>query len=156
MLHIVKMVATVFIFSGIFYCCKKSATIITLKPDVIFKATISGASEIPPNTSTGKGLATLTFNDNTKKYKVIVTWSGIQTGPPLSVWIEKGAVGVSGPPLFGIGFSNPISPLNDSTQIAIDSTQEADLKANLYYVNFYTVDYPIQLGGEIRGQLIKQ
>ena len=36
MLHVVKMVATFFIFSGIFYCCKKSTTIITLKPDVIF------------------------------------------------------------------------------------------------------------------------
>lgn len=125
--------------------CKKSDTTST---DVIFKAVINGASETPVNASAATGTATLTFNTTTKIFSVVVNFSGITA---TAAHIHKGDVGVPGGVIFG--FTAPItSPIN-YTSAALDATQEADLNANLYYVNIHSAAFG---GGEIRGQLIKQ
>ena len=133
-------------FSGILLTensCKKSED-----PNVIFKATLNGDSETPSNASTATGSATLTYNKDTKIFTIVVTFSGITA---TSAHIHKGAVGVPGGVVFG--FTPPItSPIN-YTSVALDETQEADLYANLYYVNIHSDAYQ---AGEIRGQLIKQ
>jgi hypothetical protein len=123
--------------------CKKSED-----PNVTFKATLNGASETPPNASTATGTATLTFNKDTKIFTVVVNYSGVTA---INAHIHKGDVGVAGSVVFG--FTAPLtSPIN-YTSVALDATQEADLNANLYYVNIHSAAFP---GGEIRGQLIKQ
>jgi hypothetical protein len=125
--------------------CKKSDTPST---DVIFKAVINGASESPVNASTATGTATLTFNTTTKIFSVVVNFTGITA---TAAHIHKGEVGVPGGVIFG--FTAPItSPIN-YTSAALDASQEADLNANLYYVNIHSAALP---AGEIRGQLIKQ
>ncbi len=125
--------------------CKKSETV--ADPNVVFKATINAASEVPTNTSTASGLATLTYNTTTKIFTVSLTYTGLT---PTAGHIHKGAVGVSGGVIFGFtGLASPFS----YTSVALDATQEADLMAGLYYVNLHTTTYA---GGEIRGQLIKQ
>jgi len=125
--------------------CKKSDTTST---DVIFKAVINGASEAPVNASTATGTATLTFNTTTKIFSIVVNFTGITA---TASHIHKGETGVSGSIVFG--FTAPItSPIN-YTSAALDATQEADLNANLYYVNIHSDAFP---AGEIRGQLIKQ
>lgn len=124
--------------------CKKSST----SPNVTFTATINGASETPPNASAASGTATLTYNKDTKIFSVTVNYTGITA---TASHIHKGAVGVPGDVIFG--FTAPItSPIN-YTSPALTSDQEADLMANLYYVNIHSATYP---AGEIRGQLIKQ
>ncbi len=123
--------------------CKKSTD-----PKVTFKAIINGASETPANASTASGTATLTYNKDTKIFTVVVTFSGITA---TASHIHKGDVGVAGPVVFG--FTSPVtSPIN-YTSVALDATQDADLNANMYYVNIHSAAFP---GGEIRGQLIKQ
>lgn len=112
-----------------------------------FKATINGASEVPVNASTATGTATLTFNNDTKVFTVVVEYTGLTA---TAAHIHKGAVGVSGDVVFG--FTTLPSPIN-YTSPALDAAQEADLMANLYYVNIHTTAYQ---AGEIRGQLIKQ
>lgn len=112
-----------------------------------YKATINGASETPPNASTATGTATLTFNNDTKIFTVVVNYSGVTA---IQAHIHKGDVGVAGGVIFG--FDSPASPIN-YTSPALDATQEADLNANMYYVNIHSTQFP---GGEIRGQLIKQ
>lgn len=112
-----------------------------------FKATINGASETPPNASTATGTATLTFNTDTKVFTVVVNYSGVTA---IQAHIHKGDVGVAGGVIFG--FDALASPIN-YTSPALDATQEADLNANMYYVNIHSTQFP---GGEIRGQLIKQ
>lgn len=125
--------------------CKKSDTTTS---DVVFKATLNGASETPANASTATGTATLTFNTTTKIFTVVVNFTGITA---TASHIHKGEAGVAGAVVFG--FTAPItSPIN-YTSAALDATQEADLNANLYYVNIHSTAFP---GGEIRGQLIKQ
>jgi len=117
-------------------------------PNVVFKATLDGAQEAPnPVTTTASGTATLTFNTITKVFTVNVQHT-ITT--PTNGHIHKGAMGTPGPVEFP--FATFTSPIN-YTSAALNATQEADLMANLYYVNIHTAANP---GGEIRGQLIKQ
>ena len=131
----------------IFLSCNKDDVPVP-DPNVKFAATINGASESSPNPSTATGSSTATFNKDTKILTVNVTFSGVTAA---NGHIHKGAVGVAGGVIFG--FTAPItSPIN-YTSPALDATQEADLFANLYYVNIHSATYP---AGEIRGQLIKQ
>jgi len=128
--------------------CKKDDPEPAPNPNVKFIATLNGASEVPVNASTATGTATLTFNKDTKIFSIVTTFSGVTA---TNSHIHKGALGVSGGVVFG--FTSPItSPIN-YTSIALDATQEADLNANMYYVNIHSAAFP---GGEIRGQLIKQ
>ena len=78
----------------------------------------------------------------------MVNYSGVTA---TNSHIHKGAAGVSGGVVFG--FTSPITSPVNYTSVALDAAQEADLNANLYYVNIHSAAFP---GGEIRGQLIKQ
>ncbi len=116
-------------------------------PNVAFAAILNGASEVPANPSAASGSATATYNMDTKILTVVTTYSGVT---PIAGHIHKGAVGVSGDIVFP--FPNLTSPITLTTA-ALTAAQEADLLANLSYVNLHSAAYP---GGEIRGQLIKQ
>jgi CHRD domain/IPT/TIG domain len=120
----------------------------TFRVDLLFKATINGASEVPVNSSTATGTATLTFNATTKIFTIVVNHTVLA---PLAAHIHKEAVGVSGGVVFP--FTSAISPIN-YTSVALTAAQETDLNAGLYYVNIHSAA-PYALG-EIRGQLIKQ
>lgn len=138
----------IFLFlSGIVSCSSDDDNTPNPDPDATFKATLNGASEAPSNASTATGTATLTFNTTTKKFTITVTHT---ISAPTNGHIHKGAIGVSGSPVFP--FDSFTSPIN-YTSIALDASQEADLNAELYYVNIHSAAFP---GGEIRGQLIKQ
>ncbi len=127
--------------------CSKSDPAPVADPNVTFKATLSGAAEVPANASAGTGTATLTFNSTTKIFTLAVTHS---IATPTNGHIHKAAAGASGGVIFAFpSFTSPIA----YTSVALDATQEADLNANLYYVNIHTGAFP---GGELRGQLIKQ
>src|SRR5450631_1195293 len=105
--------------------CKKSNS-----SDVIFKATINGASETPPNSSTATGDATLTYNKDTKIFTIVVHFTGLTA---TISHIHKAPVGVAGNVVFG--FPTPIkSPIN-YTSTALTFSQDSALNANLYYVN---------------------
>jgi hypothetical protein len=148
MKRIIKLAAIAFIFSSLISCSKKDTP--APDPNITFKATLTGAAEVPANASAGTGTSTLVFNNNTKIFTVTTTYSGL-SGTATASHIHKGAVGVAGPVIFP--FTNvTVSPIV-YTSAALDATQEADLKAGLYYANVHTALYP---GGEIRGQLIQQ
>jgi CHRD domain len=145
MKHVTKFLAAILILAGFISCNNDDDP--TPNPNVTFLATLNGTQEAPPNASTFTGAATLTFNTTTKIFTVTVTHN---VPAPTNGHIHIGAVGVSGPVVFPFAtFASPIS----YTSAALTATQEADLNANLYYVNIHTAAFP---GGEIRGQLMKQ
>jgi len=117
-------------------------------PNVTFEATLNGTSETPANSSAATGNAILTFNTETKIFTIVVFYTGLTA---IASHIHKGAAGVSGGEVFG--FPNPLTSPIRYTSVPLDSAQEADLNANLYYINIHSAEYP---SGEIRGQLIKQ
>ena len=112
----------------------------------IFKATLSGASEVPPTTSAGTGAATATLDTATNKLSWDVAYSGL-TGPALAAHFHGPA-----DPGQNAGVAVPLkvtpSPIKGSK--VLTAAQAADLEAGKYYVNIHTA---ANKGGEIRGQL---
>ena len=111
-----------------------------------FTANLSGENEVPANSSVAKGTATLTFNNTTKTFTINVTHN-LTTA--VAGHIHMGAAGTNGAVIFP--FTSAASPIT-FTSVALTTAQEADLKANLNYVNLHSTAFA---GGEIRGQLIK-
>lgn len=141
-----KLLAVAIVLSTMISCSKKDNPA-PPNTKIIFKANMNGPQEGASNTSLATGQATLTYDSVTKIFSISVTHN---ITSPTNGHIHKGAVGVAGPVVFP--FSSFTSPISYTSPV-LDATQEADLKAGLYYVNIHTATYP---GGEIRGQLIRQ
>ncbi|MES2239282.1 MAG: CHRD domain-containing protein [Bacteroidota bacterium] len=121
-----------------------------------FKATLNGTSEVPSNSSSATGMATLVFNNDTKYFTLTGTYNGMT--PSISHIHGPAMVGVNAVPLFDLtvtptpGYN--YGSINYSGSAALSAAQETDLKNNLYYVNIHSLG--TYAAGEIRGQLIKQ
>jgi len=121
-----------------------------------FKATLNGSSEVPSNSSTATGMATLVFNNDTKTFTLTGTYNAMT--PSISHIHGPAMVGVNASPLFDLTIT-PTPGYNYGTigysgSATLSAAQETDLKNNLYYVNVHSAG--IYAAGEIRGQLIKQ
>ena len=143
MKQLLKIFALIFLTSFVVSCDDDDEP----NQNETYKATLSGANEATPNSSTATGTGTLTFNTITKIFTITVTHT---IASPTAGHIHKGAVGISGPVVYP--FSSLVSPIT-ITSAALTTEQEADLTAGLFYVNLHSAAFP---GGEIRGNLIKQ
>jgi hypothetical protein len=116
---------------------------------VKFKADLSGASEVPPTTSPGKGTLEATLDTATKQLTYTVTYSGL-TGPATAAHFHGPAAaganaGVAVPVQGGVA-----SPINGTATLT--DAQAADLQDGKYYFNIHT---EANKPGEIRGQVVK-
>ena len=115
---------------------------------VALKAQLSGATEVPANTSKGAGTASITFDTASKTLTWKLDYSGL-TGPATMAHFH-------GPAEAGknAGVAVPISNAVSGTEgkATLTDAQAADLLAGKYYVNVHTAANP---GGEIRGQVTK-
>ncbi|HJS00076.1 MAG TPA: CHRD domain-containing protein [Flavobacterium sp.] len=120
-----------------------------------FKATMNSSSEVPTNSSTATGMATVVFNNDTKSFTLTGTYDGMT--PTIAHIHGPAMVGINAVPLFDLtvtptpGYN--YGSVSYSGSATLTAAQETDLKNNLYYVNIHSVTYA---NGEIRGQLIKQ
>jgi len=120
--------------------------------DINFKADLSGASEVPPVTTAGRGTATAALDTATKTLTWTVTYSGL-TGPATAAHIHgPAATGANAGVLVplvpaGGNFANPIKG-----SATLTDAQISDLEAGRTYVNLHTAD---NKAGEIRGQLVR-
>jgi hypothetical protein len=111
---------------------------------------LDGASEVPPNTSPGKGTAEIDYDAAAKKLSWKVTYSGL-TGPATASHFH-------GPAEAGKNAGVAVAIPNIATQPAegsatLTDAQAADFAAGKYYVNVHTAANP---GGELRGQVVKK
>ena len=114
---------------------------------VALSAKLSGANEVPANTSTGSGTLEATLDTQSNVLTWTVTYSGL-TGA-----VKAGHV--HGPAAAGatagvaLGFTGGVeSPIKGSATLT--AAQAADLLAGKWYVNLHTAANP---GGEVRGQV---
>lgn len=117
-----------------------------------FKADLKGSSEVPPNTTSGTGSATVTLDSATNKITWNVSFSGL-TGPATAVHIHGPApAGKNAGVLIWLSTKGKTatSPLHGSGKFT--AAQVSDLMNGQCYVNVHTTANP---GGEIRGQLSK-
>ena len=113
------------------------------------KATLDGKSEVPPNTSAGKGTADLEYDAASKKLSWKLTYSGL-SGPATAAHFH-------GPAEAGKNAGVAVAIPNATTRpvegsATLTDAQAADLVAGKYYINIHTAANP---GGEIRGQVGK-
>jgi hypothetical protein len=112
-----------------------------------FKATLNGASEVPPTTSDGTGTATATLDTASRKLSWEVTYSGL-TGPAMAAHIHGPADPGQNAPVVVPFKGRLASPIKGSKTLT--AAQMADLEAGKDYVNIHTA---ANKPGEIRGQL---
>ena len=113
------------------------------------KATLDGKSEVPANTSAGKGTADIDYDAATKKLSWKLTYSGL-SGPATAAHFHgpadaKTNAGVVVP---AKDAANPIKG-----EATLTDAQAADLQAGKWYYNVHTEK---NKGGEIRGQVMKK
>ena len=110
---------------------------------------LDGASEVPPNTSPGKGTAEVDYDAATKKLSWKISYSGL-TGPATAAHFH-------GPAEPGKNAGVKVAIPNIGTSPAEGSAtltdeQAADLTGGKLYINIHTAANP---GGELRGQVAK-
>jgi len=113
------------------------------------KATLDGKSEVPANSSAGKGTAVVDYEAATKKLTWKLTYSGL-SGPATAAHFHGPAEPGKNA---GVAVAIPnagTSPAEGSATLT--DAQAADLTAGKYYINVHTAANP---GGEIRGQVTK-
>jgi hypothetical protein len=113
------------------------------------KANLTGASEVPPTTSTGTGTADIDYDAASKKLTWKLTYSGL-TGPATAAHFH-GPAEVGKNAGVAVAIPNATTSPNEGSATLTDA-QAADLAAGKYYVNIHTAANP---GGEIRGQVTK-
>lgn len=114
----------------------------------IYDATLSGAQEVPPATTSATGVAEVQLNTNTNTLKWKVTYSGL-TGPATGGHIHGPAEAGQNAGVV-IPFTTDLNAQPITGQANLSPQQAAQLAAGQWYVNIHTARYP---GGEIRGQL---
>jgi hypothetical protein len=114
-----------------------------------YSATLSGATETPPNASTATGHGTFFLSPSTLTTTLKLAYA-INYSPTLTATvahIHKGVQGIAGAPIFPLTTSNPITGT-----ITLNQQQAADLMSGQYYVNIHSAKFT---QGEIRGQIVQ-
>ena len=111
-----------------------------------FGATLSGAAEVPPNSSTGSGKIEASLNQETRLLSWKLSYSGL-TGPATAAHFHGPAM-----PGANAGVALPFPGAANPTEgsATLTPAQVADLVAGKWYANVHTAANP---GGEIRGQV---
>jgi hypothetical protein len=115
-----------------------------------FHAVMSGASELPANTTTGTGESKASLDTVTKVFTYSVSFNDL-TGPATAVHFHGPALpAASAPPVVTLTHDSPWPADLIKGTATLTNAQIADLKAGKWYVNVHTVAHP---EGEIRGQV---
>jgi hypothetical protein len=111
-----------------------------------FALTLSGASEVPPNTSTATGGGCLVLDQTAHKLFYSISFSGLAAAQTDAHIHCCAPAGMSAGVMFPLPLGSPISGFFSTTP-----TQENNILNGLAYVNIHSGAFP---NGEIRGQLI--
>jgi hypothetical protein len=117
--------------------------------------TLTGAQEVPSNTSTGTGTATFTFDPVSKTIAYTMTWTlGSTSATTTNMHFHGSDTGtdlVSSPVVIGItGFTTAYTGTISGTTRALTDVEVAQLMAGKWYLNVHSSTVP---GGEIRGNI---
>lgn len=115
-----------------------------------FSAHLSGADEVPPNSSTATGFGGVWLSPDETTITVTLTYSGL-SGDQSGAHIHgPAAPGVPAPVLFTLASSGGPTATLPALVFSVTPTQVMDLRNGLWYFNVHSAGFP---GGEIRGQI---
>ena len=113
--------------------------------EVLYSAALSGASEVPPVTTSATGGAQFILDPTGTNLRYEAVFTGLTA---TAAHIHTGAVGVNG----GVLYPLTLTSIGAQGTQAITTADLANLEAGNFYVNAHTAANP---GGEIRGQIGK-
>jgi CHRD domain len=117
----------------------------------VFTGTLSGANEVPANSSTATGTFTATLDDVANSISVAITFAGLSANASAGHIHCCAAVTANAPVIVGFaGFPGATSGTYSNSFTGISVTNVNGIKAGLSYINIHSQQFP---GGEIRGQL---
>jgi uncharacterized protein (TIGR03118 family) len=121
-------------------------------PQRTFVAKLTGAQEVPPTASTGRGVGIFLLDPSGTSAKVSLYFAGLTSNATAAHIHGPAAPGANAPILFPFA-SVPAATSGsvNNVTIALTPTQVQQLKDGLFYFNVHTVNNP---GGEIRGQIL--
>jgi hypothetical protein len=115
---------------------------------VKFMADLKAGDEVPPTSSSGTGMADVTYDTDSKKLTWKVEFSGLTGDATAAHFHGPAAPGENAD--VAVPIPGTASPLEGSADLT--DAQAADLMAGKWYVNVHTAANP---KGEIRGQVMK-
>jgi len=112
---------------------------------------LTGSQSVPPVETTGKGMADLTYDPETRVVTWTITYSGL-SGPATMAHFH-GPAGKGENAGVQIWLSKQGSPAENpiKAQATLTAEQAKDFSAGKWYVNVHTQAHP---AGEIRGQVV--
>ena len=111
----------------------------------------SGAQEVPPNPSPGRGSIVGTYDDATNTITYTILFGGLMTPTTAAHFHAPAAPGVNAPVIIAhSGFPAGVTSGTFSASHVITDLQETQLFAGSWYSNIHTMGLP---GGEIRAQI---
>ena len=115
-----------------------------------FKVDLSGAQQVPPVETSGKGTADLTYDPATRALTWNVTYSGLSGPATMAHFHGPAAAGKNGPVVIWLAAkgASADSPIKGEATLTPEQAQQ--FSAGELYVNVHTAAHP---GGEIRGQV---
>ena len=117
----------------------------------IFTGTLSGANEVPANTSTATGNFVATLNDVANSISVVINFAGLTANASAGHIHCCVPVGVNGPVVVPFsGFPAAMSGTYSNNFTGLSAANVNGIKNGLAYINIHNSSFP---GGEIRGQL---
>ncbi|MBM3649561.1 MAG: CHRD domain-containing protein [Alphaproteobacteria bacterium] len=114
-----------------------------------FRASLSGAAEVPPTDSRGLGYFEAVYRPSTKVLEYRLNLVGL-SGPITMAWLQ-GPAGATETAERIVPINIPIYDYTIWDGATLTEGQAADLLAGRWYVNVMTLKHP---DGEIRGQIL--
>jgi hypothetical protein len=114
-----------------------------------YSVDLTGAAEVPPNTSAGTGKVEATYDTDSKAFTWNITYSGLSGDATAAHFHGPAAAGANAGPVIPIegSLASPIAG-----NATLTDAQAADLQAGMWYFNLHTAQFP---DGELRGQLTR-
>jgi hypothetical protein len=116
-----------------------------------FSVPLSGAEEVPPVQTAGKGTAELTYDPDTRMVTWSISYSDVSGPVTMSHFHGPGAAGANAPVVIWLTMKGAKveSPIKGSATLTPE--QATQFMAGQWYVNVHTPNNP---AGEIRGQVV--
>ena len=115
-----------------------------------YKATLSGAHEVPPVSSTLSGTAEFTYNFHTNDLSYTIEVENPGGVNLVAMHIHKAAAGTNGGVIHNLGLEATSTGFTATGSVTLSGPDEAALVNGQLYLNVHSTLNP---GGEVRGQI---
>jgi hypothetical protein len=134
--------------------CAAAVTTWTIGSDAAaesFKVALTGAQQVPPVETAGKGTADLTYDPATRVLTWSVTFEGLSGPATMAHFHGPAPAGKNAPVVIWLSKKGSEAESPIKGEATLTPEQAVQFTAGEWYINVHTSEHP---GGEIRGQVV--